>query len=48
MVRVIEHYLNPLHVYCRLMDIGIPRSIAVVLCKAYERLLFKQLHGRRA
>lgn len=41
-----QHYLNPLHIYCRLMDIRIPRAMAVLLCKTYERLVFNRLNGR--
>jgi len=47
MGRALQHYLNPLHIYCRLVDIGIPRSIAVSFCKTYERLVFKHLNGRK-
>ena len=47
MGRALQHYLNPLPIYCRLMDIGIPRTIAVLLCKTYERLVFKQLNGKQ-
>jgi hypothetical protein len=46
MGRALQHYLNPLHVYCRLMDIGIPRSFAMLVCKLYEQMIFKQLNGR--
>jgi hypothetical protein len=45
MGRAMQHYLNPLHVYCRLRDIGIPRGVAILLCKVYERTIFKQLNG---
>jgi hypothetical protein len=46
MGRAMQHYFNPLHVYCRLRDIGIPRGVAIRLCKVYERTIFKQLNGR--
>jgi len=44
----IKHYMNPLHIYCRLRDIGIGNGIAVVLYRNYERpisqlLLVKKL-----
>jgi hypothetical protein len=45
MGRALQHYLNPLHIYCRLMDIGIPKSVAGLLCRTYERLVFRQLKG---
>lgn len=39
-----QHYLNPLHFYCRLRDWGIPTRIASRLCSRYEsvyRVLFR-------
>jgi hypothetical protein len=36
----IQHRLNPLHVYCRLLDKGISRNRAMSVGKAYELLLF--------
>ena len=39
----IQHRLNPLHVYCRLLDRGISRNLAMSAGKAYELLLFISL-----
>ena len=36
----IQHRLNPLHVYCRFLDRGHGRRLAVLLCKSYEVLVF--------
>jgi len=36
----IQHRLNPLHVYCRLLDRGISKKLAMSAGKAYELLLF--------
>jgi hypothetical protein len=36
------HYLNPLHVYCRLRDVGLPKSAAFFLCRFYEKVIFKR------
>jgi hypothetical protein len=36
----IQHCLNPLHVYCRLLDRGIGRRLSLSACKTYEILLF--------
>ena len=36
----IQHRLNPLHVYCRFLDRGHGRRLAVWLCKSYEVLVF--------
>jgi hypothetical protein len=38
----VKHILNPLHVYCRLRDIGLPRGPACFLCKFYERIIFRK------
>jgi len=35
----LKHYLNPLHVYCRLRDLGMTKGVAVSLCKLYERMV---------
>ena len=35
----LEHYLNPLHIYCRLIDIGIKREMARSLSIYYEKVL---------
>ncbi|MFC1823065.1 hypothetical protein ACFL9T_10190 [Thermodesulfobacteriota bacterium] len=39
----IKHYLNPLHVYCRLRDIGLTKGLATALCRIYERVIFKRV-----
>jgi len=36
----IQHRLNPLHVYCRLLDRGLGRRISTSLGKSYETLIF--------
>jgi len=41
--KTFQHYLNPLHVYCRLRDIGVPKVVAVLLCRYYERAFFNHL-----
>ena len=51
----IEHYLNPLHLYCHLTLLGFPRggqSFAMEFCRLYEHLIYrpilhKQLKGIR-
>ncbi|XVK04039.1 hypothetical protein N7E73_12060 [Maridesulfovibrio sp. FT414] len=37
----IEHIFNPLHIYCRLMDCGMPSPRARKIARAYELCLFK-------
>ena len=41
----LQHRTNPLHVYCRLMDLGLGRFLSRRLCVFYERLFFPP--GRR-
>jgi hypothetical protein len=43
----IIHYMNPLHIYCRIRDMG--KGIAMFLCQIYECCIFKHfLTGRLA
>lgn len=39
----IKHYMNPLHIYCRLRDLGIAKGTARFLCRIYERIIFKHV-----
>ena len=41
MSATLQHYLNPLHIYCRLRDIGISKGTAVFLCRIYEHFMFR-------
>jgi hypothetical protein len=34
----LRHLLNPLHVFCRLKQCGIPSGPALRVCSYYERL----------
>lgn len=36
-----QHYLNPLHVYCRLRDLGLPSPVARTISSGYERILYR-------
>ena len=36
----IQHYMNPLHVYCRFMKKGYRHGTSVFCCKAYEITIF--------
>jgi hypothetical protein len=36
----VQHRLNPLHIYCRFLEIGLNRRFSMTLCKSYERVLF--------
>jgi hypothetical protein len=37
----LQHYLNPLHVYCRMRDMGITKEMALFLCRIYEGTIFR-------
>jgi hypothetical protein len=39
--RTLEHLLNPLHVYCRLRDMGMGGGPARVFCRTYERSVYR-------
>jgi len=43
----IKHYMNPLHVYCRLRDMGFPKGKARSFCEAYENSFFRCLFARQ-
>jgi len=47
MTKTLQHYLNPLHVYCRLKDLGLAERPAIFLCRLYERAVFNYLLVRR-
>ncbi|UCB47953.1 MAG: hypothetical protein JSW56_12405 [Deltaproteobacteria bacterium] len=36
----IQHRLNPLHVYCRFLDMGLNKKFSTSLCKLYGIILF--------
>ena len=41
----LQHFFNPLHLYCRLRDLGFSEDFARKLCRFYERyLIFKRRH----
>ena len=39
--KAVHHVLNPLHVYCRLKDMGLSGPMAHKMCRAYERFVFR-------
>jgi hypothetical protein len=42
----LKHHMNPLHIYCRLRDLGLPKGMAGFVCRFYERALFKYFLSR--
>jgi len=43
MTASLQHYLNPLHIYCRLRNMGLAKGVAVFLCRVYERAIFRYI-----
>lgn len=43
MRRQLQHFFNPLHVYCRLQQAGLAEPLARRLCKAYERAVYRRV-----
>ena len=41
--RHLQHLLNPLHLYCRLMQAGLAQPVARRLCLVYERTVYRHL-----
>ena len=39
----VQHFFNPLHVYCRLKDLGVKAPAAHRFTRAYERLLWRHI-----
>ena len=37
----LQHYMNPMHIDCRLRDLGLGKSQAIRLCRAYERAILE-------
>jgi len=35
-----RHHINPLHIYCRLVDRGWTKHKSMLVCKLYEILLY--------
>lgn len=46
-IDAIRHYLNPMHVYCRLVDIfgRKHKAMARRVCRVYEQIIYKPILG---
>jgi len=44
MTGILQHYLNPLHVYCRLVNVGFNTKVAKKIGKVYEKYFFLKIH----
>lgn len=47
MRETILHFMNPLHIYCRLRNLGVPKAKARRICETYEFSLFNHFTGKR-
>jgi hypothetical protein len=45
-MRFLTHYLNSMHIYCRLRSIGIGRDLGLYIVKRYERLIHPVLYRK--
>jgi len=45
MRKTLQHSLNPLHIYCRLRNLGFPKSVAISIARFYERAIFTFFSG---
>ncbi|MGE4298066.1 MAG: hypothetical protein AB7E47_08565 [Desulfovibrionaceae bacterium] len=43
MKNMFRHYLNPLHLFCRLRQCGFPQPAARSICLVYERVYARVL-----
>jgi len=41
--RFLQHYFNPLHVYCRMREVGLAVPLSMAMCSVYERFLYRYL-----
>lgn len=47
-IAILQHYLNPLHIYCRLRDLGLAKAPAAFFCRVYDQFLFRYFVGKHA
>jgi hypothetical protein len=39
----IQHRLNPLHVYCRMVEKGMNKRLSISICKYYELFVYRTI-----
>ena len=42
---IMQHLFNPLHLFCRLREVGVEQDKAKKFCCAYERYVYKKVGG---
>ncbi len=45
-MKVLQHYFNSLHLFCRLRALGVSKRSAIRFCRAWERLVHPYLYRR--
>jgi hypothetical protein len=45
MRKTLQHSLNSLNIYCRLVNLGFPKSVAISIARFYERAIFSFFSG---
>jgi hypothetical protein len=46
-MHTLQHYLNPLHLYCRLCELGVSATLARTISSGYERIVYRPLATRQ-
>ena len=46
MLTELQHYLNPLHIFCLMRRGGLAQTPAVFLCRIYEQIIFGPFLGK--
>jgi hypothetical protein len=41
---IFQHLFNPLHMYCRMRDMGMQHMTAVKMCAYYERFFYRLVY----
>jgi hypothetical protein len=39
----LQHWMNPLHIYCRLLDMGLNKKLVIFICRRYNTIYSKWL-----
>lgn len=45
-VKFIQHHFNSLHMFCKLRALGVSKTTAIRVCRAWERIVHPYLYRR--
>ena len=45
-LKLLQHYFNSLHLFCRLRSMGVSKRSAIRFCRAWERFIHPYLYRR--